>query len=86
MVEIKKKNIKVLALMWGKRYICLLLVGEQTGAATMKTRRYFKKLKIDIPLLGTYPKGSLLYSRDTSSSKVTVSLVTRSRQRKESIN
>ena len=36
--------------MWGKRYICLLLVGEQTGAATMKSVWTLPKtLTINLP-------------------------------------
>jgi len=48
--------------MWRKRNIHAVLVGMQTGAATVKVWTFLKKLKIDLPfdpailLLGIYPK------------------------------
>ena len=51
--------------MWRKWNPSALLVGMQTGAATMKnTMEFLKKLKMElpfdpaIPLLGIYPKNS----------------------------
>ena len=53
----------MLARMWRKGNPLALLVGMQTGAATLKTVwRFLKKLKIDLPydpaiaLLGIYPR------------------------------
>ena len=51
--------------MWRKGNTLALLVGMQTGAATLKTVwRFLKKLKIELPydpavaLLGIYPKNT----------------------------
>nr|KAF6355252.1 hypothetical protein mMyoMyo1_011435 [Myotis myotis] len=59
--QINKRQ--VLERMWRKRNTCALLVGMQTGAATMEdSMSFLKKLKMElpfdpvIPLLGIYPK------------------------------
>ena len=55
----------MLARMWRKRISFALLVGMQTGAATLENSiAFFKKLKIELPydpaiaLLGIYPKNT----------------------------
>ena len=61
----KQINKQVLETMWRKGNPSVLLVGMQTGAATVERKQYgisSKKLKMDlpfdpaIPLLGLYPK------------------------------
>ena len=62
----------MLVRMWRKRISFALLVGMQTGAATLETVwRCLKKLKIELPhdpaiaLLGIYPRDTgVLFRRD----------------------
>ena len=74
----------MLARMWRNRNSLALLVGMQTGAATLKTVwRFLKKLKIDLPydpaiaLLGIYPRDTrVLMPRGTCTPMFTAALST----------
>ena len=64
----------MLAIMWRKRNILLLLVGLQAGTTTLEIRlAVFRKLDIvlpedpAIPLLSIYPKDAPTYNKDTCS-------------------
>ena len=80
-MAIEQISKQVLAKMWRKGSPHALLVGMQTGAVTVESSIYLKKLKMDLPvdlatpLWGIYPKEPRTLTRKHTSTPMFIAVL-----------